>query len=80
MMSLLVRNLPSALGDGDLKRLFGRFGRVVRVMFVFDHLKDNTRYAFVDMARSEDAARASERLNGRRVGNRHLIIEFYAPF
>jgi polyadenylate-binding protein len=80
MMSLLVRNLPPAWGDNDLTRVFGVFGQVVRIVFVFDRDRNNTRYAFVDMARCDDAARAAESLNGRRIAEHRLIIENYAPY
>lgn len=77
MMSLLIHNVPPSLGDAGLKRLFGRFGTVVRVIFVFDHLTTQSCHAFIDMARMDDATRATARLNGRRIYNHRLNIECY---
>ncbi|QNN23568.1 RNA-binding protein [Planctomycetales bacterium ZRK34] len=80
MMSLLVRNLPPGWNDHEVGRLFGVFGQVARIAFVFDRAGSNARCAFVDMTRTRDAARAVKSLNGRRFARHQLMIENYAPY
>lgn len=79
MVSLLLRDFPSTWGDHDLKNLFGEYGRVLRVVFVFDRACENARYAFVDMACPDAARQASLGLNGRRIHRHELRIEPFVP-
>jgi RNA recognition motif-containing protein len=80
MTSLLARNLPRRAGDETLRRWFGRFGEVVRVVFVFDRSPGGLRrFAFVDMADREAALRAQEGLDRRVIEGVRLRVEAYQP-
>jgi len=81
MFSLMVRNVPTTLGDQDLRRIFGRFGQVDRVVTVSDDRRRHpTRRVFVDMATDRSARNAMQRVDGREVAGSRLAIEAYAPF
>ena len=80
MTSLLAMNLPRSVGDETLKQLFGRFGRVERVVFVFDRSVEGLRrFAFIDMASREAALRAMESLDQQLIDGTPLHVEAYQP-
>jgi hypothetical protein len=77
MMCLCVQNVPRHWGDSHLRRLFGRFGVVERIVFTFDRSQQPSTCAFVDM--TADAASAARlALHGRRIrGDSRLHVKFF---
>lgn len=74
---LHVSNFPEGTQVTDLRDLFGRFGRIVRLFLPCDKVTKLPRTkAFVTYERHEDAQEALTRLNGYGYGNMILIVEW----
>jgi RNA recognition motif-containing protein len=73
---LFVRNFPFSMSEQALQELFARTGPVLSVKVPVDHETGRVRgFAFIDMQTAQDAARATEHLNGTLVGGRQLVVE-----
>ena len=73
--SLFVGNLPYSTTEGDLRELMARAGRVTGVRLVTDLDTGRSRgYAFVEMASSDEAARAVKELNGFNLNGRSIVV------
>lgn len=74
--TLYVRNFPFSMTEQDIHDLFARTGPVASVKVPVDRETGRVRgFAFVDMQTAQDAARASDHLNGTVVGGRQIVVE-----
>lgn len=81
--TLRVSNLTKAVTEDDIRDLFERFGKILRVSIPMEEDREKDRdgkvvmvprgYAYLVFARREDAEVALERLNGH--GYDHLILK-----
>src|SRR5262245_34063373 len=73
---LYVGNIPYGTTDQDLRTLFGANGRTVtEVKIVTDRETGQSRgFAFVEMAKAEEAQAAITELNGSSVGGRSIVV------
>jgi RNA recognition motif-containing protein len=72
---LYVGNIPHEASAESLRALFSEFGEVADVQVVVDRYSGRPRgFAFVTMARPEDAARAAARVNGTLFGGRPVRV------
>ncbi len=55
-VTVRVTNLPQNIVDGDLKGLFGKYGRVAKVFHGKDKSKIGKCYGYITYERPEDAA------------------------
>jgi cold-inducible RNA-binding protein len=80
MKNLFVGNMSFQTTEADLRSLFEPFGAVTRIHIVNDRETGQPRgFAFVEMAKDEDAAKAMSELNGREVSGRALRVNEATP-
>jgi RNA recognition motif-containing protein len=77
---LHVGNLSYDFKASDLEDIFKKIGEVKSVKLITDLETGKSKgFAFVEMATSEDAAAALQKLNGKEVGGRPLKISEANP-
>src|SRR5690348_18361780 len=80
MKNLFVGNMNFQTTESDLRVLFEPFGQVTRIHIVNDRETGQPRgFAFVEMAKDEDAAKAMSELNGKEVAGRALRVNEATP-
>lgn len=80
MKKLFVGNMSFQTKEGDLRALFEPFGQVTRIQIVDDRETGQPRgFAFVEMAKDEEAAKAMGDLNGKEVAGRALRVNEATP-
>ncbi len=73
--NIYVGNLTFGTASPDLESLFETYGEVVKAQVISDRDTGRSRgFGFVEMASSEDAAKAIEELNGKNVDGRDLTV------
>ncbi|CAO1622417.1 unnamed protein product [Jaminaea pallidilutea] len=78
--TLRVTNLSGEADDEDLRQLFSRFGRVIRVYVGRDRETGVCKgYAFVSFESREDADRARQRVDGKGYDNLILSVTWSVP-
>ncbi|KAJ0988611.1 hypothetical protein J5N97_006967 [Dioscorea zingiberensis] len=80
--SLLVLNITFRTTADDLYPLFDRYGKVVDVFIPRDRRTGESRgFAFVRYKYADEAQKAVERLDGRNVDGRNIMVQFakYGP-
>src|SRR3954463_16188017 len=73
---LYVGNIPYTTTDADLRVLFGQNGRqVTEVKIVSDRETGQSRgFAFVEMAKADEAQAAIQEFNGASMGGRSIVV------
>ena len=72
---LYVGNLAFSVTNEDLEALFGQIGKVDNVAVVTDKFSGQSRgFGFVQMADSNEAARAISELNGTELKGRSIKV------
>ena len=80
MTSIFVGNMSFQTSEGELRSLFEPFGEISRIHIATDRDTGRARgFAFVEMAQSEDAAKAIVALNGRDLNGRQLRVNEAQP-
>lgn len=80
MKNLFVGNMSFQTTETDLRALFEPFGQVTRIHIVNDRETGQPRgFAFVEMAKDEEAAKAMSDLNGKEVAGRALRVNEATP-
>ncbi|CAF1262043.1 unnamed protein product [Rotaria sp. Silwood1] len=75
--SLYVRGLSEKTRYEDLKKIFGRYGRIVDITLPVDYYtRDAKGYGFVEYEESRDAEEALHALDRYRLLGRELEVEF----
>ncbi|KAH7656210.1 putative splicing factor SR protein [Dioscorea alata] len=80
--SLLVLNISFRTTADDLYPLFDKYGKVVDVFIPRDRRTGESRgFAFVRYKYAEEAQKAVDRLDGRSVDGRNIMVQFakYGP-
>lgn len=73
---LFVGNLPFSATENDLRALFSQHGNVTDVHIVLDRESGRSRgFAFVSYGTDEEAAKATDALNGKPMGGRPLVVK-----
>jgi ELAV-like protein 1 len=76
-VQLFVFHLPGEYKEEDLYKLFSHYGTVLSVKIVCDQGSALSRgYGFVNMASQQEATQAIYALNGFRLGNKYLKVDF----
>ncbi|MDH4062801.1 MAG: RNA-binding protein [Acidobacteriota bacterium] len=79
-LKLYVGNMPYETGEQDLQDLFSTAGTVERVSVMRDMATGRARgFAFVEMASSEDAQNAIDKLNNYAMNGRNLTVNEARP-
>lgn len=77
---LFVTNLEYTVTSDDLGNLFSQYGTVATAMVVKDRESGRSKgYGFVEMELQEEAARAIEELNGKKLKGRVIKVEIAKP-
>ena len=80
MKNLFVGNMSFQTTESDLRALFEPFGQITRVHIAMDRETGQARgFAFVEMARDDEAAKATAALDGKEVGGRALKVNEARP-
>ncbi|KAL2635885.1 hypothetical protein R1flu_007364 [Riccia fluitans] len=75
--SLLVLNITFRTSADDLYPLFDRYGKVVDIFIPRDRRTGESRgFAFVRYKHAEEAQKAIERLDGRNVDGRDMVVQY----
>nr|ABK25797.1 unknown [Picea sitchensis] len=80
--SLLVLNITFRTSADDLFPLFDRYGKVVDIFIPRDKRTGDSRgFAFVRYKYADEAQKAIDRLDGRNVDGRNIMVQFakYGP-
>jgi len=77
---LYVGNLPYSVNSDELRKLFSEFGEVVDAMVIIDKYSGRSKgFGFVTFA-SEDMAKAAvEKMNGKDLEGRKLVVNVARP-
>ena len=77
---LFVGSLPYATTSEELEKLFSEAGKVESANVITDKMSGRSRgFGFVEMATDEEAAAAIEKLNGREVNGRNIVVSEARP-
>ncbi|MEO6882529.1 MAG: RNA-binding protein [Bacteroidia bacterium] len=75
-MKLFVANIEESINEFVLESIFARFGEVISTKIVYDRITYESKgYAFVEMAKKEDALKAIESLNDKDLKGKKLVIK-----
>lgn len=75
-MKLFVKNLDRDINEMQLEGLFAQFGKVISTKIIYDTITwESKGFAFLEMAKKEEALKAIEALNGKEVKGRELIVQ-----
>ncbi|XP_002966282.2 serine/arginine-rich splicing factor SC35 isoform X1 [Selaginella moellendorffii] len=75
--SLLVLNITFRTSADDLFPLFDRYGKVVDIFIPRDRRTGDSRgFAFVRYKHADEAQKAIERLDGKNVDGRNIVVQF----
>lgn len=76
VMKLFVKNIDREINESQLEGLFAQIGEVVSTKIIYDTITWQSKgFAFVEMAKKEDALKAIEKLNGQSLKGRELIVQ-----
>jgi cold-inducible RNA-binding protein len=79
-MRLYVGNLPFAVTDDELRRMFEPYGEVVSASIVRDKFTEQPKgFAFVEMSSPEQGQAAVSALNGSMINNRTIEVAEARP-
>jgi RNA recognition motif-containing protein len=77
---LFVGGLPYEIDDAQLKAMFAKFGDVVSANVIIDKFTQRSKgFAFVEMAKEEDAEKAMKELSDTEVGGRKIVVQEAKP-
>ncbi|RLN35684.1 hypothetical protein C2845_PM03G03520 [Panicum miliaceum] len=74
-----VTNVPSSLGERELRWLFQRFGPLRECVISREGPEGGAGFGFVTFENRGDAEAAVDGLNGHRVGDRRLRVDWAYP-
>ena len=77
---LFVGGLPFETSNEELEKIFSDVGKVESANIVTDRMTGRSRgFGFVEMSVDEEAAKAIEKLNGSKVGDREIAVAEARP-
>jgi cold-inducible RNA-binding protein len=80
MKNIFVGNMSFQTTESDLRALFEPYGQVTRIHIVNDRETGQPRgFAFVEMEKDAEAAKAMTELNGKEVSGRALRVNEATP-
>ncbi|MFO7658785.1 MAG: RNA-binding protein [Bacteroidales bacterium] len=79
-MNIYVGNLSYKLSEDDLKQVFEEFGEITSVKIIKDKYSGRSKgFAFVEMAEDGDAKSAIDKLNGKELDSRKIVVNEARP-
>ncbi len=77
---LFVGGLPFETSNEELEKIFSDVGKVESANIVTDRMTGRSRgFGFVEMSVDEEAAKAIEKLNGSKIGDREIAVAEARP-
>lgn len=77
---LYVGNLPYSVNADELRKVFSEFGEVVDAVVISDKYSGRSKgFGFVTFATEEAASSAVEKMNGKDMGGRNLVVNVARP-
>lgn len=75
-MKIYVGNFIYATTESELRKLFSSCGSVVNVRIIHDQFTRQSKcFGYVEMLSRIDGNEAIDRLNGKKVKERHLVVK-----
>jgi RNA recognition motif-containing protein len=75
IITIYVGNLKFTKKEGEIRKMFQKFGKVIFVKNILDERTGNGKgFSFVKMTNREDALDAINNLNGKQVDDRTLKV------
>jgi polyadenylate-binding protein len=72
--NVFVKNLAESTTEEDLKNFFGEFGALTSVVVMRDMDGKSRCFGFINFESADDAARAVEALNGKKVDDKEWYV------
>ncbi|KAI4298478.1 hypothetical protein L6164_032032 [Bauhinia variegata] len=72
--NVFVKNLSESTTDEDLKNIFGEFGAITSAVVMRDGEGKSKCFGFVNFESTDDAARAVEALNGKKIDDKEWYV------
>lgn len=72
--NVFVKNLSESTTDEDLRRSFGEYGSITSVVVMRDSEGKSRCFGFVNFENADDAAKAVEFLNGKKVEDKEWYV------
>jgi len=77
---LFVGSLSYDVSQSQLEKLFAEIGTVESATLITDKFSGNSKgFGFVEMASDEEADKAVEKLNGKEVAGRNIVVNEARP-
>ncbi len=74
-MNIYVGNLSAEVTEDDLRQLFTEFGEIKSIKVISDRFTGEARgFGFVEMASNQDATAAIEKLDGKELKGKLIIV------
>ncbi|MBN2612852.1 MAG: RNA-binding protein [Bacteroidales bacterium] len=79
-MNIYVGNLSYKLSEDDLKQVFEEFGEITSVKIIKDKYSGRSKgFAFVEMVDDAEAKAAIDKLNGKELDSRKIVVNEARP-
>lgn len=72
--NVFVKNLADSTTEEDLQNTFGEFGPITSVVVMRDDSGKSRCFGFVNFDNADDAARAVEALNGKKIDDKEWFV------
>ncbi|CAA0819608.1 Polyadenylate-binding protein 2 [Striga hermonthica] len=72
--NVFVKNLAESATDDDLKKIFGEYGTITSSVVMRDADGKSRCFGFVNFENADDAAKAVEALNGKKIDEKELYV------
>ncbi|KAK4491119.1 hypothetical protein RD792_001843 [Penstemon davidsonii] len=72
--NVFVKNLSESTTEEELKKVFGEYGSITSTVVMKSEDGASKCFGFVNFENAEDAARAVESLNGRKIDNKEWYV------
>ncbi|QHN88256.1 Polyadenylate-binding protein [Arachis hypogaea] len=72
--NVYVKNLSESVTDDDLKKIFGEYGTITSAVVMRDADGRSKCFGFVNFENPEDAAKAVESLNGKKIDDKEWYV------
>ncbi|KAJ7560655.1 hypothetical protein O6H91_04G139300 [Diphasiastrum complanatum] len=72
--NIYVKNLAETTGEDELRQIFGTYGTISSAVVIRDVDGNSKCFGFVNFEHGDDAAKAVEALNGKKIEGRELYV------
>lgn len=72
--NVFIKNLSDSITDEDIVKIFGEFGNITSAVVMRDDNGKSKGFGFVNFDNADDAAKAVEALNGKKVDDKELFV------